>query len=178
MNAAAFALLFTALLADPTPAPPAACAAHDTAFLRSLVGEWDVETEFRSGEDWERAAGKASIRPELSGCVLVQRYAGTRYGKPYEFLAILGANGMGAPIQEVFAHSQHGILSLMSGKIAGGELVVEDRPTIEGRVVVLQHLYLDVGPAGFRCEHRRSTDGGATWRPTQRSKYRRAPASR
>lgn len=135
--------------------------------------------EFRSGDDWERADGRASIRPELSGCVLVQRYAGTRFGKPYEFLAILGASGMGAaPMQEVFVHSQHGILSLSSGQIAGGELVVEDRPTIDSRVVVLQHVDRDVGPEGFRWENRRSTDGGSTWRVTLRAKYRRAAAPR
>ncbi len=119
------------------PAPPS-CAAKDNAFLASLVGEWEVDAEFRSGESWEAASGRASIKPDLGGCVVLERYDGTRFGKPWAFLAILGANGGGGsmdeknPIQEVFVHSQHGILSLSSGRVEGGARGFTDGPGQRG----------------------------------------------
>ena len=178
MSVAPSVLLAAALLPPPAAPPPPDCVARDTALLQSLVGDWEVEMEFRTGDEWERAPGRASVRPELSGCVLVERYTGTRQGAPYEFLALLGANGMGDPIQEVFVHSQHGILSLSSGKVTGGGLVVEDAPIVDGKVVRLRHTYSDVTAEGFRYESSRSTDGGASWRVTVRGKYRRASAPR
>jgi hypothetical protein len=157
------------------PAAPPACAAEDTAFLASLAGEWDVESEFRAGDSWESAPGRASISPDLGGCVLLERYEGTRFGRPYAFLAILGANGgdPAKPIQEVFVHSQHGILSLSSGRIEGGVLAVEDAPTVDGRVVRIRHVYFDVTPRDSRYESRRSTDGGRSWTVTGKARYRR-----
>ena len=158
-----------------TNTAPSDCAAKDIAFLSSLAGEWNVDAEFRAGESWERSLGRATFAPDLGGCVLVERYEGTRFGKPYAFLAILGANGGDPekPIQEVFVHSQHGILSLSSGRIDGGELVVEDAPTVRGQVVLIRHVYFDVSPGRFRYENRRSTDRGASWLVTMKSLYRR-----
>jgi hypothetical protein len=145
-------------------------------FLAALAGEWIVEAEFRAGETFESAPGRASIRRDLDGCIFVQRYEGTRWGKPYAFVSILGASSGDAanPIQEVFVHSQHGILSLSSGKLADGELIVEDAPVVRGQVVLQRHVYFDVSPRGFRSESRRSTDRGATWIVTSRARYRRA----
>ena len=163
-----------AAAATATPAAPD-CAAKDIAFFASLAGEWNVDAEFRAGESWQRSPGRATFSPDLGGCVLVERYEGTRYGKPYAFLAILGANGGDPekPIQEVFVHSQHGILSLSSGRIDGGELVVEDAPTVRGQVVLIRHVYFDVSPGRFRYENRRSTDRGATCTVTMKALYRR-----
>ena len=145
-------------------------------FLAALAGEWEVDAEFRAGETFESSTGHASIRRDLDGCIFVQRFEGSRWGKPYAFLAILGANSGDAasPIQEVFVHSQHGILSLSSGRIAGGELTVEDAPVVRGQVVLQRHVYFDVTPQSFRAESRRSTDHGTTWIVTSRAKYRRA----
>ena len=166
-------------LAGAPAAPPPSCAARpkEKDFLASLVGEWEVEAEFRAGEGWESRPARASIRPDLGGCIVVERYDGTRWGEPFAFLAILGANGGGAdaanPIQEVFVHSQHGILSLSSGRIEDGELIVEDAPTVEGKVVLIRHVYFDVSPRGFRYESRRSTDRGASWSVSWKARYRR-----
>ena len=111
----------------------------------------------------------------------MQRYDGTRCGKPSAFVAILGASSGDAanPIQEVFVHSQHGILSLSSGRIVGGELVVEDAPVVRGQAVLQRHVYFDVLPGSFRTESRRSTDRGASWTVTSRARYHRpAPSAR
>lgn len=107
--------------------------------------------------------------------MLVDRYDGTRSGKPLAFLAILGANGPDAAksIQEIFVHSQHGILSLSSGRVDGSELVVEDAPTVEGKIVLIRHVYFEVSPRAFRYESRRSTDRGATWTVTWKARCRR-----
>ena len=170
-------VLFWGLFATGAAPAPSECAAKDVAFLASLAGDWQVDAEFRAGESWESAPGRASFAPDLGGCVLLERFEGTRFGKPWAFLAILGANGGGEdpakPIQEVFVHSQHGILSLSAGRIEGGELVVEDAPTVGGQVVLIRHVYFDVSPGGFRYESRRSTDRGASWTVTMKARYRR-----
>lgn len=171
----ALSLLLLQLGTAPPPPTPGPCAAKENAFLRSLVGEWDVDAEFRAGADgWEKAAGRASIASELEGCVLVQHYRGTRGGDRWEFLAVLGASGTDRPIQELFVHSQHGVMSLSAGAISGGTLTVEDRPTVKGAVVRIQHVYSNAGPGGFRYESRRSTDGGRTWAVAWRATYRKA----
>jgi hypothetical protein len=177
MDAGVWALVIAAALA--APAPPAACAARGSAFLQSLAGEWEVEAEFRSGEGgFEGATGRASIAPELGGCVLVERYAGTRGGKPWDFLVILGANGPGPAIQEVFVHSQHGIMALSSGEVTGGALVLEDAPVVDGKVILIRHVYFDVNADGFRYESRRSTDKGASWTVSWRARYKRSTGAK
>jgi len=164
---------FTGAAAGQTPAPE--CAAKESAFLQALVGTWAVDAEFRSGDSWESAPGRASIRADLGGCVVVVHYEGTRFEKPYSFLAILGANGPDAakPMQEVFVHSQHGIVSLSTGRIENGQLALDDAPSVGGRTVLIRHVYFDAGPDGFRYESRRSTDRGASWTVTSRARYRR-----
>ena len=170
---------FAGTTASATAPPACDPASKEMVFLAALAGDWDVDTEFRAGETFESAAGRATIQRDLDGCVFVQRYEGTRYGKPYAFVAILGASSGDAanPIQEVFVHSQHGILSLSSGKIVGGELVVEDAPVVRGQVVLQRRVIFEVTPGSFRTESRRSTDRGAKWTVTSRARYRRAVPS-
>ena len=173
-------VLFWGFAVTAANAPPACDpASKETIFLAALAGDWDVDAEFRAGETFESASGRATIQRDLDGCVFVQRYEGTRWGKPYAFVAILGASSGDAanPIQEVFVHSQHGILSLSSGRIVGGELVIESAPVVLGQVVLQRHVYFGVLPASFRTESRRSTDRGASWTVSSRARYRRAAPS-
>ncbi|MGE0555137.1 MAG: hypothetical protein AB7R55_17040 [Gemmatimonadales bacterium] len=153
-----------------------ACADSVARVLGVLRGEWEVEAHFRDGPNrWDTTRASSSIRPDLRGCLLREDYRGTRYGEPYEFLALWGANGPpDGRIQRFFSHSRHGILGLASGDFRGDTLVLEERLTLRGRPLIQQVLITRPTPDGFRQVNRRSTDEGLHWTETLRAVYRRA----
>jgi hypothetical protein len=153
------------------------CGLETVPLLRALVGNWTVETEFRTGAaGWQRTDARSSFELDLRGCVLVERYSGTREGRPFDILGVMGVNGDGPRIQRVWAHSQHGLLTLYAGDVRDGELVLDATVAVRGEPLMLRLVYTDVGPDGFRFESLRSTDGGTTWAVTWRAKYQRQPA--
>ncbi|MEZ4584873.1 MAG: hypothetical protein R2909_00525 [Gemmatimonadales bacterium] len=153
-----------------------ACADSVASALGALRGEWEVEAHFRDGPDrWDSTRAVSSIRPDLQGCLLREDYRGTRYGEPYAFLALWGANGLpDGRIQRFFSHSRHGILGLASGDFRGDTLVLEERLTLRGRPLIQQVLVTRLTAEGFRQVNRRSTDEGRSWTETLRAVYRRA----
>jgi len=151
------------------------CADTVEAALGAYRGTWQVVALFRTGSGtWDTTQATATFSPDLTGCVLRQDYRGRRYGEPYQYLALWGANGFPeARIQRFFAHSLHGIFDLAAGGFRGDTLLLESRLTVQGRPLV-QQVRLTKPVAGtFTQTDRRSTDGGATWTETLRAAYRR-----
>jgi hypothetical protein len=125
---------------------------------------------------WDSTTATVTVTRDLDGCVLREHFRGTRYGAPYEYLALWSANGgASAPVQRFFVHSQHGILVLSNGRRSGDSLVVGDSVFVRGRWIyqetVLWREHADV--TVLLSESRRSEDGRATWFPTQRMRYER-----
>jgi len=170
-------------LALPRPAAAQAadgCADSVTRALGGFRGEWNVEALFREGpERWDSTRAVSTIAPDLQGCLLREDYQGTRYGGPYEFLALWGANGLPeGRIQRFFSHSRHGIFGLASGDFRGDTLVLEERLMLGGRPLIQQLLITRPTREGFHQVNRRSTDEGATWTVTLRAVYRRRASDR
>lgn len=167
------------------PAAPFSCADTTSLALGFLVGEYEASAVFRAGPAaWDSTRARVSVSRALHGCVLHEHFRGTRYGAPYEYLAVWGAHGGAAtPIQRMFVHSQHGLLGLAEGGVVGDSLVLEDSVFLRQRWV-FQRLLLwreDGNGDRLRSEGRRSEDGRASWILTQRTHYRRrvaAPAGR
>jgi len=183
MPRAGWRFLLGLALALPRPAGAQAadgCADSVTGALGVLRGEWNVEALFRDGPDrWDSTRAVSTIKPDLNGCLLREDYRGTRYGEPYEFLVLWGANGLPAGrIQRFFSHSRHGILGLASGDFRGDTLVLEERLMLRGRPLIQQVLITRPTPEGFQQVNRRSTDDGATWTVTLRAVYRRRGSDR
>jgi hypothetical protein len=153
------------------------CADTTSRTLGFLLGEYSASTAFRAGpRAWESARATVTIRRELGGCVLREHYVGTRYGAPYEYLALWSANGgASAPVQRSFVHSQHGILGVSKGRVAGDSLVLDDSSFVRGRWVFERFVLWREGGASnvLQSEGRRSEDGRASWFPTQRTRYAR-----
>jgi hypothetical protein len=162
----------------PTPAPTFSCADTTTRVLGFLIGEYSATTEFRAGPTaWDSTRATVTIARELGGCVLREHFRGTRYGAPYEYLALWSANGgPAAPVQRAFVHSQHGLLGVSAGRQVGDSLVLADSAVVRDRWIH-QRLVLwreDGAGAVLRSEGRRSEDGRASWFATQRTRYARS----
>ena len=111
------------------------CADTTTNRLGFLVGEYEARAIFRAGPtSWDSTTAKVSITPDLNGCVIREQFRGTRYGSPYEYLAYWSAHGGPAtPIQRSFVHSQHGLLSVSSGRVVADSIFLEDSAFVRER---------------------------------------------
>ena len=161
---------------------PYNCADTTSRALGFLVGEYSASASFRAGPTaWDSTTATVTIARDLEGCVLREQFRGTRYGAPYEYLALWSANGGATmPVQRLFVHSQHGILVLSAGSRTGDSLVVGDSVFLRGRWVFQQVVLWPERTAGtvLRSESRRSEDGRATWFITQRMRYQRRATDR
>ena len=167
-------------IAQARPGAPAFSCADTTAHrLGFLVGEYDARAIFRAGPtSWDSTTAQISITPDLNGCVLREHFRGRRYGSPYEYLAYWSAHGGPAtPIQRSFVHSQHGLLSVSSGRMVADSIFLEDSAFVRERWIYQRLvLWREPGAAvNLRSEARRSEDARATWFVTQRTFYARAP---
>lgn len=167
-------LLASIVLARLALAQAGACADTTRAILADFVGEWRVSASFRADSGrWENDSARATISPDMGGCVLSEHFYGRRYGAPYEFLATWGANGGSPRIQRSFVHSQHGLIGVMGGDFVGDTLVLGDSAVVRGQLVLEQHVFSRPVRSGFFFESRRSADRGRTWIATWRATYRR-----
>lgn len=172
---AGFAALALAVLVVPRLAGQSfACADTTRSALGAFAGEWTVEASFRvdSGR-YENTSAHSSIVPELGGCVLAEHFRGRRYGSPYDFLAVWGANGGSPRIQRTFVHSQHGLLNTWAGDFQGDSLILGDSVTVRGQMVYERHVFSRPSADRFAFESRRSTNRGRTWTITWRAAYRK-----
>jgi hypothetical protein len=176
--AAAVALFLSPLVArSAAQAAPCSCPDTTSRVLGFLVGEYSASAVFRAGASaWDSTSATVSITRDLGGCVLREHFRGTRYGAPYEYLALWSAHGGAAtPVQRFFVHSQHGILVLSAGRRTGDSLVVGDSVFLRGRWVHQEVALWREGTDGrvLRSESRRAEDGRASWFATQRMRYER-----
>ncbi|MGD8278264.1 MAG: hypothetical protein PVH00_09575 [Gemmatimonadota bacterium] len=169
---------FLATLPAPVPAQVRSSACEDAVRERlgAFEGRWRVEAVFRAGESaWDSTTAVATITPELSGCLLREEYRGTRYGEPYAYIALWGANGLeDAPYQRTFAHSQHGLLTLRAGDFTGDTLVLRSTTLVRGQAILEEDRITRPTASRFTLINRRSTDDGATWTTTRRAVYVRS----
>ena len=152
------------------------CADSASKTLGSLRGGWDVRTVFRTTAGWDTSFGGADIQPDLDGCLLRETLSSSRGGEPFHILSLWGAAGLAGQIQRTFAHSQHGLISVYSGRRTAAGLVLHDSQVIGAQLVLLEHRFEPFVADSMRFTSRRSTDGGATWTVTWYADYvRRAP---
>ena len=47
-----------------------------------LAGDWDVASRYRNADgEWEETTAQATITPDMGGCLLMERFRGTRNGE-------------------------------------------------------------------------------------------------
>ena len=152
------------------------CADTTRLLLGQLLGRYRAAVWFRTGSaGGDTSTATVTIRPALDGCVLEERFVGRRFGSPYSYLAWWGAHaGDPRPIQRVFVHSQHGVLSIAAGAWSADSLVLDDSVNVRGRWIY-ERLVLRPSSTGFTggfaTAQLRSEDGGQSWFVTQRTRY-------
>lgn len=142
-----------------------------------LKGEWRVRYEDRLGDGtWEKGDARSWIMPDFDGCLLVERYGGSRAGKPFAGRAFYGFNSVNGRLQRMWSDSEHGMLTTYEGVLAGHEIVLDYRMVLRGQPVILRDVFLAMSADSFKVENRRSNDDGKTWLVTSKLVYVRAPA--
>jgi len=144
--------------------PAATCATNAQRALGAFLGEYEVRATFRAGAAaWDSSLARSHFAWDLDGCVLVERFDGRRFGEPYRYLSLWGAGAdSGRPIQQMFVHSQHGVLSLSQGdwNPTRDTLIVEDSAFVSGGVGPQTPRHV---PTGCRRFRERRTSLGKWW---------------
>lgn len=155
-------------------APP--CAHPILSRIRFLEGSWNVQTRIRlsaNPSDWESGVATATIESVMRDCAFIERYAGTRRGRPIEAVRVFTATASGAGLRLALADSEHGPMFVFDGGPEGDGVAFYTQVTTPGGQVRLRVRLLDIGAASFATENQRSVDEGRTWDLTGRAEYRR-----
>ena len=152
--------------------PP--CYHKELGNIDFLIGDWIVEANVRSGDGkWEPSSATSQIKPDLSGCLLNERFTGSRGGHSFSALVIMGFNSVSGKLQRVWSDSEHGLLILYEGKRNGQEMILETEILLDGKRVKLRNAYLEITRDSFRLESGRSHDDGKTWITVTKLQYKR-----
>ena len=151
--------------ATPSPAAAPPCAAPEYRQFDFWIGEWDVRTPDGA------LAGTNSIRSELNGCVLHERWEGA-HGMKGESVNTWSAARRGWHQTWV---DDRGTLLLLDGARDGARMVLTgEGRTRDGKPVRHRLSWEPVGEA-VRQLWESSTDQGRTWTVVFDGKYTRRP---
>ena len=139
-----------------------------------LVGDWNVDAKVRLADGkWEQSSASSQIKPDLSGCLLSERFTGSRAGHTFNALALMAFNNTSKRLQRLWSDSEHGLLVMYEGNRTGNEITLETEILLDGKIVKLRNQYLGISENSFSLESGRSTDGGKTWITVTKLEYRR-----
>ena len=150
------------------------CYHKEREALDFLIGDWNVEANVRLADGtWEKSSATSQIKPDLTGCLLSERFAGTRAGHAFTALALMAFNNTSKKLQRMWSDSEHGLLITYEGNRSENEIILETEILLDGKSVKLRNAYLEISESSFRLESGRSTDGGKTWITVTKLRYKR-----
>jgi hypothetical protein len=163
----------SALVRQPAAAQAPLCPAPAIATLESTRGEWDVTWRDRVAPGrYETTRAHATVAPTAGGCGLLERFEGTREGRPFAALNLIGP-AAGDSVQRIWQDSGHGVLLVFGGSSGTSPPRFEWRRDMGERVLRLRHTYLALAPDSFTTQTELSTDDGRTWDIVAHLVYRR-----
>jgi len=152
----------------------APCYHKEREAIDFLIGDWKVDANTRLGDGtWEHTSAISQIKPDLSGCLVSERFTGTRAGHAFTALALMAFNNTSKKLQRAWSDSEHGLLVMYEGNRSGNEIILETEILLDGKSVKLRNSYLEITGSSFNLESGRSTDGGKTWITVSRLQYKR-----
>lgn len=156
------------------PQNTAPCYHKEREAIDFLIGDWKVDANVRLADGtWEHSSATSQIKPDLSGCLLSERFEGTRAGHTFTALALMAFNNTSKKLQRAWSDSEHGLLVTYEGNRTGNEIILETDILLDGKTVKLRNAYLDISGSSFNLESGRSTDGGKSWITVTRLRYTR-----
>lgn len=152
--------------------PP--CYHKELGDIDFLIGDWTIEANVRLADGkWEQSSAVSKISPDLSGCLLNERFTGTRADHTFSALAIMGFNSVTGKLQRMWSDSEHGLLIIYEGNRKGNEMSLDTEVLLDGKKVKLRNSYLEIAKDSFRLESARSVDDGKTWITVMKLEYKR-----
>jgi len=152
----------------------APCYHKEREAIDFLIGDWKVDSNVRLADGmWEHSSATSQIKPDLSGCLLSERFTGTRAGHTSTALALMAFNNTSKKLQRAWSDSEHGLLVTYEGSRTGNEIILETDILLDGKTVKLRNAYLEISGSSFNLESGRSTDGGKSWVTVMRLRYTR-----
>jgi hypothetical protein len=176
-------LLFSGAVLAPFPAPaetqdPGAVARSRMAELAVLAGDFRSTTEFSpdGGSTWESGAPRV-VRVEFvhGGMVLRERTV-EGSGEGFDMLQLLTFDQYRNVFRKAAIDDTWGLMDVYEGRIDGDTLVLDNLrsgttfPTEDGERYFRLRLELRSGERWMRIDA--SEDGGRSWRPAFRVRYR------
>jgi len=78
-----------------------------------VEGDWEVKLSTRSPDGkWEETTGVSQIRRDLDGCLLMERFLGSRQKRTFHMLNLFAFDNNSKLLQESLTDSEHGLLAL------------------------------------------------------------------
>ncbi len=168
-----FLVTASALVRQPAPAQAPPCPAPAIAALAGTRGQWNVTWRDRvAPRRYDTTRARATIEPTAGGCGLLERFEGTREGRPFAALSLIGP-AAGDSLQRIWQDSGHGVLLVFGGSSGTSPPRFEWRRDIGERVLRLRHTYLALAPDSFTTQTELSPDDGRTWDVVANMVYRR-----
>ena len=168
-----FLVTASALVRQPAAAQVSTCPSPAIAALAGTRGEWDVTWRDRLAPGrYDTTQARATIEPAAGGCGLLERFEGTREGRPFAALSLIGP-AAGDSLQRIWQDSGHGVLLVFAGSSRTSPARFEWRRDLGERVLRLRYTYLALAPDSFTTQTELSPDGGKTWAVVAHLVYRR-----
>jgi hypothetical protein len=131
------------------------------AFLKSLVGDWNVQTTawMQPGAAPITSQGTGTAEPVLGGRFIMMKFDGTMFGQPYEGIEILGYDNLKKQYTTFWIDNTSTAFYYMSGTrdesgkalnesglwpdpMSGGEVKVRDVTRVVGPDEIVYELYI------------------------------------
>ena len=149
------------------------CSAPALEVLAATRGSWEVAWRDRLAPGrYDTTRAHATIEPTARGCGLLERFEGTKEGRPFAALTLIGPSA-GDSLQRIWQDSEHGTLLVFGAAAAGRPLRFEWHRRLDGRVLRLRHTYLSVTTDSFVTVTELSPDSGRSWDVVTELIYRR-----
>lgn len=140
------------------------CATTEGSKLSFLIGDWKVKSKFRTGNDkWEETTGTSKIIFLFNKCLVQEKLDIKRDGRPLSVIAMYSYNNFTNNYQWIFAHSEHGLLTLFEGGLNDDKFILKNALDVRGRTIRFER-HLTKTKAGFTLTAKRSFDKGKTCR--------------
>jgi hypothetical protein len=157
---------------SPSSGEPA-CDAPALEALLGTRGGWIVTWRDRIAPNrYATTQARATIESTARGCGLLERFEGSREGRPFAAVTLVGPAGNDS-LQRVWQDSEHGALLLFQASARSRPLRFEWSRDLGERVLRLRFTYRAVAAGSFTTETELSPDGGRTWQLVSRAEYRR-----
>lgn len=142
------------------------CVTKEGNQLSFLIGNWKVKSKTRvRGADngWEEYIGSSKIKFIFDQCLASEKLLIKREGRPLSVVALYSYNNFSKKYQWIFAHSEHGVLSLYEGPLEKKKFSFRYSLEIGDRKILFKRELTRL-TSGFEMVAWRSTDGGKNWR--------------